>query len=375
MVDNKINILRICNSGSAMYLYLSKQILDIKKEGYRIYIASSYDKKLYFFCKRNGIIFLEINFQRRFSFFKDIECFFYLFKYYYKYKFDISHSWNSKAGLLNSIVSFIFFTNLRIHTFAGVPWENMSLIKAIVPKICDFIVVVLNQKCFADSKSEANLLNRSLFTKKIKVLGQGSIAGVDLNKFNLQKNYKPDNFFQKNKFNIIFVGRITKEKGIDDLVEGFIQFGLKNCGLLILGNLDNVNGGIKTSTLDLMKSHKNIKWVKHTSFPEKFYKYANLCVLPSYREGFGNVVIEAACFQLPTFGYECTGLVDSILHNKTGVLVKKGNIKSLFFNINQNLLSGKYKKLGKNAYIRTINNFNSEKISNYVKSEYKKNGP
>jgi len=361
-MKKKKSVLRICNEGSAMYFYLSRQILDIKKDNFDIFVICSHNKKLYEFCKKNRITYVPINFERRFSFIQDVKCLLFLFKFYLKYKIDISHSWNTKAGLLNSIIASIFFINLRIHTFAGVPWENFNFVKSLFPKISDFIIIFFNHKCFADSLSEAKLLNKKLFTNKIKVLGNGSLAGVDLNKFNLHKHTRPVIHFAKYKYNIIFVGRITKEKGIDDLVKGFISFGLKDCCLTILGNVDNTNGNIEVNTFKQIQNHSRIKWIKHTPYPERFYKHADILILPSYREGFGNVVIEAACFKVPTFGYDCTGLKDSIVHKKTGFLVKKGDYKDLFININKSLITKSYIKQGENAYNRTVAKFDSKKV-------------
>ena len=364
------SVLRICNDGSSMYSYLSRQILDIKKNNFSIFIVCSNNKKLYDFCKKNRITYLPIDFERRFSFVQDVKCLWLLYKFYLKYKIDISHSWNTKAGLLNSIIATLFFVNLRIHTFAGIPWENYNFAKSLIPRISDFIIIFFNHKCFADSLSEAKLLNEKLFTKKIKVLGHGSLAGVNLNKFNLHKYTRPVTHFSKYKYNIIFVGRITKEKGVDDLVKGFISFGLKDCGLTILGNVDNTNGSIEANTFKQIQNHDRIKWIKHTQYPERFYKYADISILPSYREGFGNVVIEAACFKVPTFGYDCTGLKDSIVHKKTGFLVKKGDYQDLFININKYLISKSYIKLGENAYKRAVAKFDSKKVSGHVINEY-----
>ena len=371
--NNNKNILRICNNGQSMLLYLRNQLLDINKAGFNVFVICGYNKELSDFCKNNNISFFPIAFERRFSLFSDIRSFFYLFKFYSIHKIHICHSWNSKCGLLNAIISFIFRINFRVHTFAGIPWENLSFFSSLIPKFADFIIFLLNHKCFADSQSEAKFLNKNLCinSNKISVLGCGSIAGINLKKFNLNRNFIINKWFLKNKNNLIFIGRITKEKGIDDLVNGFNRYALPNTGLLILGDIDNTNGSIKQDTLDLIHNSSSIKWIKFTKQPEKFLKFCDILVIPSYREGFGNVVIEAGAFKVPSIGYKSTGLVDSIKHNHSGYLVKKGNMKLFFTKVNHLIKNKKTRRqFGNNAYQIVVDNFECSIISEEVIEMY-----
>lgn len=354
-----------------MMLYMSKQIIELNKlNKYRFIVICSSNDTLRKFCNDNKIKYYPIEMHRRFSFLSDISCFFSLLYIYYKEKIDISHSWTSKAGFLNAIASFIFFTKKRIHTYTGIPWENLSLLKKFFPFIADLITSKLSNLVFADSNSQADYLNKKFFSNKIKVLGSGSISGIDFNKFQNSTSYPVDNWFIKFKYKILFVGRITAEKGVDDLIEGFINYGLPDCGLVVMGYIDNVNGNIKHKNIEELKFNKRIKWIEFNDNPEYYYNQTNLLILPSYREGFGNVVIEAAGLKVATVGYNSTGLKDSIINNKTGVLVEKGNVKNLYKTINDLLLNKKYLKYSENAYLNARKNYSITRITQLVDQLY-----
>ena len=112
------------------------------------------------------------------------------------------------------------------------------------------------------------------------------------------------------------MGRINKEKGIE-LVKAFKKINDNDVFLIIVGSIED------KSLKNLFKKKNKILHINYTNSPEDFFSMANVLCLPSHREGFGTVVIEAASCGLPTLASKIYGLYDSISENKTGFFIRK----------------------------------------------------
>ena len=117
----------------------------------------------------------------------------------------------------------------------------------------------------------------------------------------------------------------------------------------------------------------NIKVVGYSDEPEKYMAFADLLCLPSYREGFGTVVIEAAAMGTPTVGTNIYGLSDAIVDGKTGVLVAVRDAVSLEAGILSVLSDPALQTaMGEAARIRARGDFGSQTCSELLISEYKR---
>ena len=235
--------------------------------------------------------------------------------------------------------------------------------------------------CIRDSSNSQKkfLLEEGVLTAdKVSVLGLGSLAGVDLKRFNpnlysmLNRSLiKKSLGIPKNAFVILFLGRVVRDKGIIELVSAFNSIFLKNENIYLL-----FSGPQELSLLDLgikigSELEKRIKFTGYTDIPEQYMAASNVLCIPSYREGFSTVVIESAAMGIPAIGTNIYGLIDSIIDGETGLLVESKNVKQLanallkFFNdIDLCQL------LGKTAQKRVIKYFSSELINQQVIDEY-----
>jgi glycosyltransferase involved in cell wall biosynthesis len=163
----------------------------------------------------------------------------------------------------------------------------------------------------------------------VEVFGHGSIAGIDLDRF------KPDPVARHMKraetgdgerdFVFLFVGRISRDKGIYDLLKAFEHIrGLRPHAKLWIVGPDEEE--IIASLKDL--PHGATYWGS-TECPEEFMKAADVLLLPSYREGFGVVIIEAAACGVPAIAYDIVGVRDAVVPRPTGLLVDLKNIDKL----------------------------------------------
>jgi glycosyltransferase involved in cell wall biosynthesis len=278
---------------------------------------------------------------RNFNFFMDFVAFAKLFLFFRRERLVIVHSTTPKAGILTALAAFFARVPVRLHTFTGQPWVTMRHPLRFVARSCDRIIGLLNTKCYADSDSQRRFLisERIISPDKIVVIGKGSLAGVDVKRFCAERYQQGEREQIRRELRIppdstvlIFVGRITNEKGVRELLSAFrraLSLGY-NTDLLLVGPSDSECGGADTISADELKSIPRLRSIGYSESPERYLAVADLLCLPSYREGFGTVVIEAAAMGVPTLGTEINGLIDAVENGRTGLLVAPQNEDALF---------------------------------------------
>jgi glycosyltransferase involved in cell wall biosynthesis len=299
-----------------------------------------------------------------------------------KNKYDIVHSSTPKAGLLVGIAGFFARVPVRIHTFTGQRWVFMRGIKRFFFKFLDWFIIQLNHQCYTDAPSQTSYLAKELNikSKKLSDLGFGSYGGINRNRFPVFTEEEKTKF--KAKLNIstkdkilLFLGRVNNDKGINELVEAFYELiQIKdNVVLLIVGPYEESLDSLPIETKIKIEQSSKIRRIGFTNNPAEFYAIADINLLPSYREGFGTVVLEAALYKVPTIGTNIVGLIDAIINKTTGLLIPIKDSKALKNSIlellnDQNLLN----RLGNNSYLRVIEKFDFELISNQLLNEYRR---
>jgi glycosyltransferase involved in cell wall biosynthesis len=278
---------------------------------------------------------VDFKIEREVFLFKDLQAFLFLASLFRAEKFSAVHSITPKAGLLAMLAARFAGIQFRHHTFTGQVWANRSGIARQMLKMFDRLIVQSASKVFADSLSQCRFLEKERVVESggISVLGPGSISGVDVDRF------RPDTKSRhqvRAEFGVdedccvfLFVGRLTKDKGIHDLVQAFTEVAATNpqVELWLVGpdeeGLMEQLGRKKLDNIGLAR------WLGATSEPERYMASVDVLVLPSYREGFGSVIIEAAACAIPTVAYRIDGVIDAVVEGRTGVLVKVGDIEAL----------------------------------------------
>jgi len=305
-----------------------------------------------------------------------------LIRFFIMQRFDIVHSTTPKAGLLTAIAAFLARVPVRLHTFTGQPWVALKGPMRWGSRSADRLIGILDTRCYADSGSQAKFLvdEGIISTGKLAVIGKGSLAGVDT------KRFDPDRWspLQKQKIRdeiglapsarvLIFIGRISQDKGIAELIGAFsellrLQYDLE---LLLVGPHDQDCGGAGFLDLSEAKQCRRIHYTGYTECPERYLAVADIFCLPSYREGFGTVVIEAAAMGLPTVGTAIYGLTDAVVDGETGILVPPRDQQTLQKAF-QRLLDNPdtLKSMGKAARSRCLQYFDSRVVNEGVAKEY-----
>ena len=296
---------------------------------------------------------------------------------------NICISFTPKAGLLNALTCFSY--GKTYHYFTGQRWVNFNGIKLNFYKFIDKIIIKYCDKTFCDSDSQAEFVSKQLQTFKPYVIGRGSISGVNLKKYNVEKSYAKERLIRtKNIFNdkiknlllkkdtlnktiFGFVGRLHVDKGINELINAFELHNkeFKNSYLLLIG----------PNELDqkLYKKIKDLNNCFHIKFINEIYiimPCLSCLVLPSHREGFGSVILEAAASKTPIITTDIPGPRDFIKHLYNGYLVKPKDIYDLKESFDYLVLNSKNsQKFAKNAFDLCNKYYTEEYVCNLFVDE------
>lgn len=323
-----------------------------------------------------------INMAREISLVQDIISLLKLIRYLNSEKPQIVNAGTPKAGLLMMIAAWVTRVPNRIYTIRGLRLETTFGLKRRILYLTEKIAINCSTKTVAISHSlrdtviDLKLVNPD----KVIVLGNGSSNGVNLEPFkrteilndkvlNLKRKYNIDD----KDFVLGFVGRITKDKGVDQLIEVYLELikQKENIKLLIVGEFEE-NDPISDYSKNIIETHPNIIHVGFQSSPAPFYFLMQVLLFLTNREGFGNVSIEAALSGIPVIVKNVTGARDTVLDKETGFIVED-SVNSIVRKVteiyeNESLRS----KLGNNGAKWVSENFSQEFVHNKLREFYSK---
>lgn len=381
-VLNNVRIARVSTVPYFIITQLKKQLKALGASGANVLVVSSDGPELATLDKLEGIRSVPIEIPRSISPILDVIGLIKLYWLLRRERIQIVHSTTPKAGLLTAIAGLLAGVPIRLHTYTGQPWVNMYGIKGWIARTSDKLIAKLNIRCYADSPSQMEFLVKQeiILGSKIAVLGAGSLAGVDTQRFNRKRftNQQCDELrcslaITKGVPLILFLGRVSIDKGVRELLESFAN--LKALGskahLLIVGPIDFTSGAAGFVTQKDIESVIDAHWVAFTETPEAYLAMADVLCLPSYREGFGTVVIEAAAMGVPTIGTTIYGLTDAVIDEQTGLLVEPRSVEALTNALAKLLGDNRLRlEMGEAAMRRASQLFDSEIINQHLIDEY-----
>lgn len=243
--------------------------------------------------------------------------------------YDVIVTLTPKAGLVGQFAGKLARVPSRIHIFTGQPWYGRSGLRSIFARGADSMTGRLATAVFADSQSQARYLRDARVVPRrstVIVPGRGSIQGVDLSTFRPspgeRQKLRSRLDIPLESFVFIFVGRLSEEKGVPDLLEAFARLP-SEAHLLLVGPLEGVSRDVFSG---VARCHS----IGYADDVSKYLQASDILVLPSRREGFGSVVIEAAACGVPAIGSRIVGVTDAIEDGSTGWLVDVGSVESLY---------------------------------------------
>jgi glycosyltransferase involved in cell wall biosynthesis len=375
-------IARIATVPYSIATQIGDQVAYLRDLGMQVVIISGDGPELARFPFSESLQHECIEIHRSINLGKDIIAVAKLFFTLRKHQFMIIHSITPKAGLLTAVAGFFARVPIRIHTFTGQPWVNKKGMIRLITRFCDRLIGLLNTKCYADSRSQMDFLIKEgiISQDKISVIGAGSLAGVDLKRFDSSRwshdekmRLRSDLRISHDSKVITFVGRIAKEKGIIELIQAFLSLvhNHYNTDLLLIGPLDQDRGGQDFVPAENLTQSSRIHYIGYVNDPERYLSISDIFCLPSYREGFGTVVIEAAAMGVPCVGSRIYGLTDAVQDGQTGILVPPQDAEALKNGLKQLLDNPEHiRQMGRNARERVIKEFDVRIVNEKTALEY-----
>jgi glycosyltransferase involved in cell wall biosynthesis len=373
-----IRIARLATVPFFFQNHLISQIRQTVEAGCELTLICSPGPEISLLREIPGIRVIEVKIERKIKPVSDLLALLKLVRLFRSENFDIVHTTTPKAGLLGMCAAFACSVPVRIHTFTGQAWIEWRGLLRRVGWLSDWLIGRISTHCYADSASQRRFLidDAVISCDRISVLGSGSLAGVDLSRFNKELHDGSRDVLslmgiEKSDFIITFLGRVNLEKGLRELILAFrlVQEFHPKSSLLIIGPLERDGEGFLDGVSQEMLA--SVHFLGYQSAPEVWLAATDLLCLPSYREGFGNVVIEAAALGVPAIGTSIPGLEDAIIDGETGVLVQPKDIEALAMALKEFILNGELRqKMGVAARVRAMSDFSSLLVNKLVIDEY-----
>jgi glycosyltransferase involved in cell wall biosynthesis len=290
--------------------------------------------------KQENVKIFDVELTRKITLFKDFKALFRLYRFFRKEKPFIVHTHTPKAGLIGMVAAFLARVPHRLHTVAGMPLMETTGFKRKILNLTEKTTCFCANKVYPNSKGLYDFILNNKFCpqKKLKVIASGSSNGIDTQYFN------PDLFSSEDKQNLrkqlnisendivfVFVGRLVKDKGINELITSFSQLiaHSSNLKLLLVGPFERELDPLLPKTEKLIIENTNILSVGFQSDVRPYLAISDIFVFPSYREGFPNVVMQAGAMGLPSIVTDINGCNEIIEDGVNGLIISPKNAEML----------------------------------------------
>ncbi|HEY6240661.1 MAG TPA: glycosyltransferase family 4 protein [Burkholderiales bacterium] len=282
---------------------------------------------------RVPVIFVPI--ERRISPLRDLWALLCLVRHFRRHRFDVVHSVTPKAGLLAMAAAWLVRVPVRIHIFTGQVWVTRKRLAGALLRSVDRLIARLATHVLVDSRSQCEFLieNRVVPASKATVLANGSICGVDGERFRpdaaARRRIRGAIRVPEDAVVFLYLGRLSRDKGVQDLALAFTKLAERHVTVhlaLVGPEEDGLRRHIEEA---VVPRADRVRIIDYTDRPEDYMAAADVFCLPSYREGFGQVALEAAAAGLPVIASRIYGIVDAVAEGETGLLHLPADVEGL----------------------------------------------
>ena len=300
-----------------------------------------------------------------------------LYRLFRRERFDIVHSIMPKTGLLAMLAALLAGVPVRMHTFTGQVWATKRGWKRSALKLFDRVIAACATHVLADSPSQRDFLVAEgvLPRGKGEVIAHGSICGVDARRFHPDAQahaaVRAELGIAAAQRIVLFLGRLNRDKGILDLAQAFAALAAQrgDVSLVLVGAEENVSFAEVRQACGLYGNR--VHRIDFSPVPERYMAAADIFCLPSYREGFGQVIIEAAACGVTTVASRIYGITDAVEDGVTGKLFPAGDVAALTAALAALLDDDALRaRMGEAARARALERFASAKITAELIARY-----
>ena len=304
-------------------------------EKYEIVGLSSPGEALERVAEREGVRAIAVPMARRISLKSDLISLCRLVKVFRNEKPTMVHSMTPKAGLLCMMAAWIAGIPVRVHTFTGLVFPTATGLKRRILMATDWLTCACATHIIPEGEGVKNdLLNNGITQKPLKVLGYGNVRGVDLDFYSRRSEVmKLAAEIKKDVFTFVFVGRIVRDKGINELCQAMDKLSKSvQARLILVGKYEDSLDPISDEARGIIEKNPAIESVgpKYGEELLSYYAASDCFVFPSYREGFPNTVIEAGAMGLPSIVTDINGSREIIHQGENGVIIPSKDADALY---------------------------------------------
>ena len=349
-------------------LTLTGHLRSLREEGFQVTLVSSPGELSNRIAKMEGVEAISIPISRGIAVMADVVTLVRLWMLLRRVKPDMTEFSTPKAGLLGTLAARTAGVPRRVYMLRGLKlersrgWKRQLLLMSERLAAACADVVLCNS---VSLRAEALALGVSS-DAKLRLLGSGSSNGVDVQRFKPGPNeLGPSLGLSPEAVVVGFVGRLTRDKGVPELIEAFeaIVAAKPNARLLLVGWFDESEDALSEDLKERIKAHPRIHMTGFVKDTAPYYRAMDVMVLPTWREGFPNVVLEAAATGIPVVTTTATGSRDSVVPEVTGLLIPPGYPEAISEAVVRLLRDGDLRwRMGRAARAWVLEHFVDERV-------------
>jgi glycosyltransferase involved in cell wall biosynthesis len=335
-----LRLVHVTTVPASLWGFFEGQIGYMLGRGFQVEAISSPGEYLERFAAREGVVVHAIPMTRRITPCRDLVSLVRLWGKLRQLKPDIVHAHTPKAGLLGTLAAWLARISLRVYHVHGCPFTAARGLRRRLLRWMERLACWCATEVWAVSDSLSMMLisEKLCPERKIRVIAKGTINGIDASRRFAPHRFPPNTRLllrsslgiPKSAIVVGYVGRLVRDKGLTELVEAWrlLREQFPDLHLLVVGPFelqDPLAADIEATLREDPRIHLT-GMVTDTAFA---YSTMDLCILPSYREGFGLVALEAAAMELPVVATNIPGCIDAVQNGVTGTLVPPRNYQAL----------------------------------------------
>ena len=329
-----MKIIRACTIPMSV-IFVTGMLPELQ-ERYEVVLLSSPGHELDEAEEKFGVRGIRVPMERHISFGRDFISLCRLVYVFVREKPAMVHSMTPKAGLLCMMAAWLARVPVRVHTFTGLVFPTATGLKRKILMLTDSLTCTCATHVIPEGEGVKNDLLKNGITKKpMKVLGYGNVRGIDMVRFDRRPEVMSlaQAIRKTDVFTFVFVGRIVKDKGINELCQAMEMLsGIAPVRLLLVGPYEDNLDPISQHSKDIIENNSSIVYLGSKYGDEMLacYTAADCFVFPSYREGFPNTVIEAGAMGLPSIVTDINGSREIVVQGENGVIVPPKDADALY---------------------------------------------